>query len=182
MLADSRSQALVDNFVGQWLYLRNVPALTPDLYTYPDFNEGLRRAMKRETELFFEHILREDRSVLDLLTADYTFLNESLARALRRSERVRGHVQARHAPGGQRARRAAGAGEHPRGDVAGESDVSRRSGQVDSREHPRLAATGASCGRASAPGGDRRWSRGDDDAASASPNIARIRCVRVVTP
>ena len=80
MLADRRSQALVDNFVGQWLYLRNVPALTPDLYTYPDFNEGLRRAMKRETELFFEHILREDRSVLDLLTADYTFLNESLAK------------------------------------------------------------------------------------------------------
>ena len=80
MLADSRSQALVDNFAGQWLYLRNVPALTPDLYTYPDFNEGLRRAMKRETELFFEHIVREDRSVLDLLAADYTFLNESLAR------------------------------------------------------------------------------------------------------
>ena len=80
MLADRRSRALVDNFVGQWLYLRNVPALTPDLYTYPDFNEGLRRAMKRETELFFEHIMRKDRSVLDLLTADYTFLNESLAR------------------------------------------------------------------------------------------------------
>jgi len=80
MLADSRSYALVDNFVGQWLYMRNVPALTPDLYTYPDFNEGLRRAMKRETELFFENIMREDRSVLDLLTADYTFLNESLAK------------------------------------------------------------------------------------------------------
>ena len=80
MLADRRSQALVDNFAGQWLYLRNVPALTPDLYTYPDFNESLRRAMKRETELFFEHIIREDRSVLDLLSADYTFLNESLAR------------------------------------------------------------------------------------------------------
>ena len=80
MLADSRSQALVDNFAGQWLYLRNVPALTPDLYTYPDFNEGLRRAMRRETELFFEYIMREDRSVLDLLSADYTFLNESLAR------------------------------------------------------------------------------------------------------
>ena len=80
MLADTRSRALVDNFVGQWLYLRNVPALTPDLYTYPDFNDGLRRAMKRETELFFESIMREDRSVLDLLTADYTFLNESLAK------------------------------------------------------------------------------------------------------
>ncbi len=80
MLADNRSQALVDNFVGQWLYLRNVPALTPDLYTYPDFNDGLRRAMKRETELFFESIMREDRSVLDALTANYTFLNESLAK------------------------------------------------------------------------------------------------------
>ena len=80
MLADNRSQALVDNFIGQWLYLRNVPALTPDLYTYPDFNDGLRRAMKRETELFFESMMREDRSVLDLLAADYTFLNESLAK------------------------------------------------------------------------------------------------------
>ena len=80
MLADDRSQALVDNFVGQWLYLRNVSALTPDLYTHPDFNDGLRKAMKRETELFFESIIREDRSVLDALTANYTFLNESLAK------------------------------------------------------------------------------------------------------
>ena len=80
MLADNRSRALVDNFVGQWLYLRNVPALTPDLYTYPDFNDGLRKAMKRETELFFESIIREDRSVLDALTSNYTFLNESLAK------------------------------------------------------------------------------------------------------
>ena len=80
MLADDRSRALVDNFVGQWLYLRNVPALTPDLYTYPDFNDGLRKAMKRETELFFESIIREDRSVLDALTSNYTFLNESLAK------------------------------------------------------------------------------------------------------
>ena len=80
MLADDRSRALVDNFVGQWLYLRNVSALTPDLYTYPDFNDGLRKAMKRETELFFESIIREDRSVLDALTSNYTFLNESLAK------------------------------------------------------------------------------------------------------
>ena len=78
MLADSRSKALVENFAGQWLYLRNIPALIPDERVFPDFGEGLRRAMLRETELFFESVMREDRSVLDLLTADYTFVNERL--------------------------------------------------------------------------------------------------------
>ncbi|MBM3778876.1 MAG: DUF1592 domain-containing protein, partial [Acidimicrobiia bacterium] len=79
MLADARAAALVENFAGQWLYLRNVPALAPDPYTDPDFDEGLRRALRRETELFVESIIREDRSVLSLLTARYTFLNERLA-------------------------------------------------------------------------------------------------------
>ena len=80
MLADERASSLVENFAGQWLYLRNVPALVPDENRFPDFGEGLRRAMQRETELFFESVMREDRSVLDLLTADYTFVNERLAR------------------------------------------------------------------------------------------------------
>ena len=80
MLADERAAALVENFAGQWLYLRNVPALVPDENRFPDFGEALRRAMQRETELFVESVLREDRSVLDLLTADYTFVNERLAR------------------------------------------------------------------------------------------------------
>ncbi len=80
MLEDQRSWALVENFAGQWLYLRNVPALIPDENRYPDFGEGLRRAMQRETELFFESIVREDRNVVELLTADYTFVNERLAR------------------------------------------------------------------------------------------------------
>ena len=80
MLADERASALVENFAGQWLYLRNVPALTPDENRFPDFGEALRRSMRRETELFVESVLREDRSVLDLLTADYTFVNERLAR------------------------------------------------------------------------------------------------------
>src|SRR5258708_1839668 len=80
MLADSRSRALVDNFAGQWLYLRNLSTITPDMRTFPDFDDNLRQAMRQETELFFESIMREDRSVMDLLRANYTFLNERLAR------------------------------------------------------------------------------------------------------
>ena len=80
MLADSRSQALVSNFAGQWLYLRNMGTVAPDLGEFPEFDENLREALQKETELFFESMLREDRSVVDLLDADYTFLNERLAR------------------------------------------------------------------------------------------------------
>ena len=79
MLLDPRSQAIVDNFVGQWLLLRNVAALGPDPYKDPDFDESLRKALRRETELLFESIIQEDRSVVDLLEADYTFVNERLA-------------------------------------------------------------------------------------------------------
>ena len=80
MLADERSASLVTNFAAQWLYLRNLPAVSPDFIVFPDFDETLRRALREETELFFESVLREDRSVLDLITADYTFVNERLAR------------------------------------------------------------------------------------------------------
>ncbi len=80
MLADPRSGALVTNFASQWLHLRNLDATTPDMRLFPDFDENLRRAFRRETELFVESVLREDRSVLDLLRADYTFLNERLAK------------------------------------------------------------------------------------------------------
>ncbi len=80
MLADRRSRALVTSFASQWLYLRNVPAVVPDEDRFPDVGEGLRQAMRRETELFVESVFREDRNVLDLLTADYTFVNERLAR------------------------------------------------------------------------------------------------------
>lgn len=80
MLADSRSAALVDNFAGQWLYLRNLDNAGGDHLRFPDFDENLRQALKRETELFFESIVREDRNVIDLLTASDTFLNERLAK------------------------------------------------------------------------------------------------------
>ena len=79
MLADSRSEALVGNFAGQWLTLRNAAAVQPDEDEFPDFGEGLRQAFRRETELLFGSVLREDRSTLDLLDADYTFVNERLA-------------------------------------------------------------------------------------------------------
>jgi len=79
MLADPKSRALVDNFAGQWLFLRNLQSARPDVATFPDFDENLRRALRKETELLFESIVREDRSVVDLLDANYTFLNERLA-------------------------------------------------------------------------------------------------------
>ncbi len=80
MLADSRSEALVNNFADQWLYLRNLESIIPDARLFPDFDDNLRQAMRRETELFFESIMREDRNVVDLLSANYTFLNERLAK------------------------------------------------------------------------------------------------------
>jgi len=80
MLADPKSRALVDNFAGQWLYLRNLKNQVPNSLAFPDFDDNLRQAFQTETELFFESIMREDRNVLDLMTADYTFLNERLAK------------------------------------------------------------------------------------------------------
>jgi len=80
MLADSRARALVTNFASQWLHLRNLASITPDMRLFPDFDDNLRQAFREETELFFESVLRENRSALDLLRADYTFLNERLAK------------------------------------------------------------------------------------------------------
>src|SRR5207249_1733796 len=80
MVADARSRTLVTNFASQWLRLRNLDAITPDMRLFPDFDDNLRQAFRQETELFFESILHEDRSVLDLLRANYTFVNERLAK------------------------------------------------------------------------------------------------------
>ena len=80
MMADARSQALVENFAGQWLYLRNMRTIRPDPLEFREFDDNLRAAFQKETELFFGSVMREDRSVVDLLNADYTFVNERLAR------------------------------------------------------------------------------------------------------
>ena len=79
MIRDERFDAFVENFAGQWLFLRNLEAAVPVQYRFPDFDDALRQGFRRETELFFESVVREDRSARDLLGADYTFLNERLA-------------------------------------------------------------------------------------------------------
>jgi hypothetical protein len=80
MLADPRSYNLASNFAGQWLRVRNLTAVDPNVRLYPDFDDNLRQAFRQETELFVDSVVREDRRVLDLLRADYTFLNERLAK------------------------------------------------------------------------------------------------------
>jgi hypothetical protein len=79
MLADPRADALTTNFAGQWLYLRNLKNMQPNSEEFPDFDDNLRQAFEQEASLFFASVVREDRNVLDLMTADYTFLNERLA-------------------------------------------------------------------------------------------------------
>ena len=80
MFANPRASALVTNFAAQWLFLRDVESKDPDLFIFRDYDEGLREAFIKETELFVESVMREDRSVLDLIRADYTFINERLAK------------------------------------------------------------------------------------------------------
>ena len=79
MLADPRADALANNFASQWLHLRNLRDWHPDPYAFPDSDRNLWHSMERETELFFMNIVREDRRILELLTADYTFIDGRLA-------------------------------------------------------------------------------------------------------
>jgi hypothetical protein len=79
MMADARADAFIENFVGQWLYLRNLDGIYPDPARFPEFDENLRNAFQRETELFIDDQIRSDNSLLELLSADYTFVNERLA-------------------------------------------------------------------------------------------------------
>ena len=79
MLADEKADAIVENFAGQWLFLRNLQSARPDINTFPDYDENLRRAMRIETEMLFSDILRNDKSVNELIDAEYTYVNERLA-------------------------------------------------------------------------------------------------------
>ena len=102
MLADVRSSSLATNFADQWLHLRNLDSITPDLRLFPDFDHNLRQALREETELLIDSVVREDRSVLDLLSADYTFLNERLAK----------HYEIPHVYGSQMRRYELNSNEH----------------------------------------------------------------------
>src|SRR5437899_4151925 len=79
MMADPRAQALVQNFVGQWLFLRNIPRMQPDITAFTYFDDNLRRALEQETTLLVESTLYEDRSIVELLTTNYTFVDQRLA-------------------------------------------------------------------------------------------------------
>ena len=97
MLASPRATAaLVDNFAGQWLQLRPLRSATPNDTEFPDFDDNLREAFRQETDLFVDSTMREDRSVVELLSANYTFVNERLARHYQIPERVREPFPACH--------------------------------------------------------------------------------------
>jgi hypothetical protein len=145
MLADARSRVLVSNFADQWLYLRNVASTTPDMRLFPDFDDNLRRAFRQETELFFESIMREDRSVLDLLRANYTFVNERLAK----------HYGIPNVYGSRFRRITFGEDSVRDGDVLRHPDFARDSRQMDPGKYSRSASTTAPALRAG-PEGDRR--------------------------
>ena len=174
MLADPRAEALVTNFAGQWLYLRNLAAASPDARQFPDFDDNLRQAFRRETELFVESIVREDRSVLDLLRANYTFVNERLAKHYG-IPNVYGSRFRRVALGDeQRARRPARPRQRPDRHVVRQPHLAGASRQVDPREHRRHAAAAAAAERAAAEG-HRRPRAACSRCANAWRSTARIR-------
>ena len=160
MLADPRSRrAGRQTSRDQLLYLRNLPATSPDGVFYPDWDDELRQGFRRETELFFESIMREDRNVVDLLTADYTFLNERLAQHYGIPNIYGVAVPPRDARAGAGLpSRAARPGQLSGGHVDAEfQDVAGQARRVGARKHPRHAAAGAAAERSAA----RRQRRAD---------------------
>ena len=179
MLADPRADALVTNFAAQWLFLRDVEAKEPDAGFFPEFDENLRQAFRRETELFIGSVIREDRPVPDLLDADYSYLNERLARHYDVPHVYGSHFRRVTLPGRDPAW-SPRAGQHPHADVLLHPHLPGPPRQVDSRKPARRApaAPAAGCagagrddgGRSSLARCARRWS-----------SIAPIRRARAAT-
>ena len=131
MIADPKSAAFIENFAGQWLNLRALATVTPNPSVYPDFDDNLRAAFRREVELLFDAIVQEDRSVLDLLNADYTFVDERLAKHYGIRERLRQPVPARQSRRRSRhAARAAREGRLDARDLAGHENLAGHARQV----------------------------------------------------
>ncbi len=177
MLKDPRAEALAVNFAGQWLNLRGLGSSGPLPMIYPDFDDPLRQAMRREVELLFDDIVRQDRNVVDLLTANYTFVNERLAK----------HYGIPNIYGSQFRRitlrsrdgRSLGTdreGRVPGDDVEAGTHVAGRPRQVDHGEHPRDEPAGSAAERAGAAAARRRrhgeCARADDAAEDAGPSGA----------
>ena len=180
MLADPRSQAMVDNFAGQWLYLRNMGGVYPDPNIFPEFDENLREAFTRETELFIRNQLRSDASVLELLSADYTYVNQRLAEHYGIPEHLREPV-----PAGAARRRAARRPPGPRQrhdrDLVPEPHVAGAARQVGAREPARGAAAGAAAGHPR-PRGAERGRRAGVDARGDGPASREPRVLGLPRP
>ena len=165
MLRDPRSQALVDNFAGQWLKLGKLAGVVPDVDEFPDFDENLREAMQQETRLFIDSQLRDDRSVMDLLTAELHVRERAAGAALRIPDVYGSHfrrVRLRR----RDARRPARSGQHPDGHVVSEPDLAGPARQVAAREHARRAAAAAAA-RCAGAQGERRGRRAPFGARAA---------------
>ena len=172
MLRDPRSNALVDNFASRWLELNKLAGVVPDTELYPEFDENLRDAMEQETRLFVGSQMHDNRSVVELLTADYSFLNERLATHYGIREYLRQPFPARHLRR-RPARRTARPGERPDGHLVSQSHVGDDARTVAAREHARRSATAAAARHSRAQRRGRRRSaavapRADGDAPEES--------------
>ena len=180
MIADPRSSVLVNDFVDQWLQVRNIRDVRPNVELFPEFDENLRTSLQRETELFVESQLRDDRSVVDLLNADYTYVDEPTGAALRDRGRVR-----RSLPAGVARRlaawRSARARECPDGNVLFRPHVTGAAGQVAPRYDFGRAPARAATGRAGASHTRRRRQARLGAHAVGGP-IARTPCAPPAMP
>ncbi len=182
MIADPRADAFVGNFAGQWLYLRNLDAVIPVQSIFPNFDDTLREGLRRETELFFASVLREDRSVLELLECRLHVRQRARRAALRLAEREGQSLPARAAAGRQPAPRAARPRQLAGRDLVRRSHFARRARPLDPREPARRRAAAAAGERAAARGDgrDRRRRARCCRCASGSRRIARTRAARRV--
>ena len=176
MLADSRSESMVTNFAAQWLFLRDVAVKDPDIFLFPDHDVSLRAALERETELFVDSVLRGGGSVLELLTAKHTFVNERLAKHYRYTERPGQLLPPCGARRSQSPQRPLGAGQHTDRDFVRGTHVSRAARQVRARQSARFTAAAAAAGcPVACDGGCERWRApelaGGDDPPPRGPRV-----------
>ena len=142
MLADERAEALARNFASQWLHLRNLREWIPDPRHFPNADRSLMNAMERETELFFMSIVREDRDITDLLTADYTFVNGRLAKHYN-IPNVVGHRFRRVSLTDENPARPAWTWQHSHRDLVSDKDLSSSAGKVGPGQSARRSAAAA---------------------------------------
>ena len=182
LLADPRATELVRNFAGQWLYLRNLRAVVPDAIAFPEFDENLRAAFQQETELFVESLIREDRSVLDLLGSGYTFVNERLAAHYGLPNVYGSHFRRVSLPPALAEQRG---GIFGHGSVLTVTSYPNRTSpvlprQVDVDQHSGHAAAPPAGRRARSAGTGRRWAGGHGPrpvaAASREPSLFGLPC------